>query len=150
MRWELLVNGVSLGRKPAGAAVKNTVSFDVTYAPGEVVAVGYTAGRETGRTRLATAGPAHALRLTADRPAMAAAYGDLIYVTVEVVDAAGAPVQYAADTITCQVAGAGELTAIGNGGSVLGGAVRGRQPPGLRGAAHGRGAQHRRHAARSA
>lgn len=110
---ELLVNGVSLGRKPAGAAVKNTVSFDVTYAPGEVVAVGYTAGRETGRTRLATAGPAHALRLTADRPAMAAAYGDLIYVTVEVVDAAGAPVQYAADTITCQVAGAGELTAIG-------------------------------------
>jgi beta-galactosidase len=110
---ELLLNGVSLGRQPAGAAARNKAAFELTYAPGELVAVAYVAGRETGRTRLATAGQPAALRLTADRPAMRAAYGDLIYVTVEVVDAAGAVVRHAADEITCAVAGAAELAAIG-------------------------------------
>ena len=41
---ELLVNGVSAGRKPAGAAVQNKTSFDVAYQPGTIEAVGYTGG----------------------------------------------------------------------------------------------------------
>jgi beta-galactosidase len=37
---ELLVNEVSFGRKPAGAAVENKVSFDVPYQPGAIETVG--------------------------------------------------------------------------------------------------------------
>jgi beta-galactosidase len=47
---ELVINGVSVGRKPAGAAVKNKATFKVTYQPGTVEAVGYKGGKETGRS----------------------------------------------------------------------------------------------------
>ena len=64
---ELFVNGVPLGRKPAGAAVQNKATFEVTYRPGTIEAVGYAGGEETGRTRLVTASSPAALRLTPDR-----------------------------------------------------------------------------------
>ena len=47
---ELLVNGASVGRKPAGAASKNKAVFEVIYQPGTITAVGFTGGRETART----------------------------------------------------------------------------------------------------
>jgi beta-galactosidase len=110
---ELLLNGVSLGRKPAGAAAQNKVSFEVSYAPGALEAVAYSGGTETGRTTLATAGAPAALRLTPDRATIGAAAGDLSYVTVEVVDAQGAVVRHAAHQVTLEISGAGELIAIG-------------------------------------
>jgi beta-galactosidase len=110
---ELLINGVSLGLKPAGAASQNKAVFDVTYEPGVIVAIGYTGGRETGRTTLATAGEPAALRLTPDRAALDCAYGDLAYVTVEVVDQAGEVVKCAEPELSFEVSGAGELVAVG-------------------------------------
>jgi beta-galactosidase len=44
---ELFVNGVSVGRKPAGAAGQNKATFEVTYRPGTIEAVGYAGGEET-------------------------------------------------------------------------------------------------------
>jgi hypothetical protein len=61
---ELLINGTSVGRKPAGAAQQNKATFEVTYQPGTLVAVGFMGGVEQGRTELTTAGPPVALRLT--------------------------------------------------------------------------------------
>ena len=72
---ELLVNGVSAGRKPAGAAAQNKASFDVVYQPGTIEAVGYTGGKETGRFRLVTASDPAGLRVTADRPVIQAGGG---------------------------------------------------------------------------
>ena len=43
---ELLVNGVSVGRKPAGAAQKNKTTFEVTYEPGTIEAVSYRGGKK--------------------------------------------------------------------------------------------------------
>ena len=43
---ELFLNGVSLGRKPAGKAVGFTTSYEMTYEPGELVAVSYGNGVE--------------------------------------------------------------------------------------------------------
>ena len=52
---ELVLNGRSLGRKPTGVANDYRTVFEATYEPGELMAVGYTAGAETGRQLLATA-----------------------------------------------------------------------------------------------
>ncbi len=110
---ELLVNGVSVGRKKAGAASQNKVLFEVPYQPGTIEAVGYTDGQETARTRLKTASEPVALRLTPDRATIAREFGDLAYVTVEVVDENGAVVKYADCEITLTITGAGDLIAIG-------------------------------------
>jgi beta-galactosidase len=110
---EVWVNGASAGRKPAGAAAQNKVSFEVTYQPGTIEAVSYTAGQESGRTHLQTTGQASHLHLTADRPALQAAFGDLAYVTVELQDEQGRRVPCAEDPVTLEVSGAGDLLAIG-------------------------------------
>ncbi|OQA46863.1 MAG: Beta-glucuronidase [Chloroflexi bacterium ADurb.Bin325] len=112
---ELFVNGVSAGRKPAGAASENRVSFDVIYEPGVIEAVGYTGGRETGRFRLATTGRPAALRVEADRAEIATGCGDLAYVTVALVDQDGRAVNRHDLAVTVEVTGAGELLAIGTG-----------------------------------
>jgi len=74
---ELFINGISVGRKPAGSAVKNKTCFDTTYQPGTVEAVGYRNGEKTQRTQLKSSGAPLALRASADRPEISSAYGDL-------------------------------------------------------------------------
>jgi beta-galactosidase len=109
------VNGISAGRNAAGAASQNKVSFDVTYQPGFIEAVGYTGGRETGRTRLVTASEPAVLSVTADRAVIRAGGGDIGYVTIEVQDRDGVMVKHGEPFIGMEVTGAGELIAIGSG-----------------------------------
>lgn len=111
---ELFVNGLSQGRNPAGAACQNKVVFEVTYTPGAIEAVGYRGSKETGRTALQTASQPVALRLTADRPVIRAAYGDLAYITVEVVDKNRILVKPSEAEISFEVSGAGDLLALGS------------------------------------
>jgi beta-galactosidase len=112
---ELLINGISAGRKPAGAACQNKVSFEVTYQPGTIVAVGYVEGKETGRTRLVSAASPSVLCLTADRAEIQAGGGDLAFVTIEVQDHQRVPVRYGEPLISLEISGAGELIGIGSG-----------------------------------
>ena len=70
---ELLLNGRSLGRKPCTEAQEYLAVFRFAYEPGTLEAVSYKNGVETGRDTLATASKTAALRLTADRPAIAGA-----------------------------------------------------------------------------
>lgn len=53
---ELFVNGVSLGRKPAGENAGFITEFEASYQPGEIVAVAYDDGEELGRMQLHTVG----------------------------------------------------------------------------------------------
>ncbi|MBN1583968.1 MAG: DUF4982 domain-containing protein [Anaerolineae bacterium] len=110
---ELLINGVSAGRKPAGDAQRNKATFEVTYQPGTIEAIGYRDGKEVSRTHLETAGAPVALRLTADRSEILSDYGDLSYVTVEIVDEHGRVVKYAETEISFEVSGVGRLVAVG-------------------------------------
>jgi beta-galactosidase len=110
---ELLINGTSVGRKPAGAAQQNKATFEVTYQPGTLVAIGLTGGVEQGRTELTSAGLPVALRLTPDRTTIGAATGNLSYVTVEIVDEHGALVPHATDEVSFEITGPGELIAVG-------------------------------------
>jgi beta-galactosidase len=112
---ELIVNGLSVGRKPAGAAGQNKASFDVAYEPGTIEAVGYSGGQETGRTHLVTAGDPAALCITADRPVIQASAGDLAYVVIELQDQDGIRVKHCESSVSVEVSGAGELLAIGSG-----------------------------------
>jgi len=110
---ELIINGVSVGRKPAGAASQNKATFEVNYQPGTIEAVGYTGGMETGRAILTTASSPAALRLTADRAELRATYGDISYVTIEVLDKDGVVVKHGEPVVSLEVSGAGELIAVG-------------------------------------
>ena len=65
------------------------VAFDTTYAPGELVAVAYRDGAETGRTSLRSATGAVLLDVSVDRDTIDAGDRDLTFVEVALVDAAG-------------------------------------------------------------
>lgn len=114
---ELLLNGVSLGRKQVGVESKFRAVFKPPYAPGRLTAIGYDDGREVARWELRTAGPPAKVRVTVDHRRLTANGEDLAYVTVELVDAAGTPVydQHADRVVTVRTLGAATLAGIGNG-----------------------------------
>jgi beta-galactosidase len=112
---ELIINGESMGRKPAGAAVKHKATFAVTYQPGAIEAIGYTGGKESGRVKLATASDPVRLHLTADQNVIAADIGSIAYIEIAVLDQDGVLVKHGAPEIAVEVSGAGDLIAIGAG-----------------------------------
>jgi beta-galactosidase len=115
---ELVINGISQGRKPAGAAVENKATFKVTYQPGTIEAIGYQGGKETGRFKLVTASAPARLVLTPDRSVIPADTGSIAYVDIAVQDQAGVLAKHVEPEITVEVSGPGELIAIGTGNPV--------------------------------
>lgn len=111
---ELLLNGVSLGRQPAGQAQAYTAHFETTYQPGELVAIGYTHGQEDGRMTLQTAGDDVQLHVEADRMALAADGADLCYLMVSLRDKEGRLNPWAQKRVTVSVQGAGTLQGFGS------------------------------------
>jgi hypothetical protein len=109
---ELLLNGRSLGRKRAGIRAGFVTRFRTPYAPGELIAVGYRGGRETGRSTLRSAGPAQ-LRVRAETDALTGA-DDLAYVWVELVDVEGIVETGTDDRVTISVEGPAELAGFGS------------------------------------
>ena len=64
---ELLLDGASLGIAPVGEKNRFRAEFEVTYTPGELVAVARTGGEETGRFALRSATGPVGLAVVADR-----------------------------------------------------------------------------------
>jgi beta-galactosidase len=115
---ELVINGVSVGRKTAGAAVKNKATFEVTYQPGTIEAIGYKGGKETGRFKLVTASTPAALHLTPDRSVIQASTGSIAYIDIAIQDQAGGLVKHGEPEVTVEISGEGELLAVGTGNPV--------------------------------
>jgi len=119
---ELLVNGVSVGRKKAGEALIHdmplTFLFRAEYQPGTVEAVSYTAGKEVSRTVLATTGKPVAIRLAAETEAMKADGESLCYVNAELIDENGQVVPDADILLKAEVTGAAELLGFGSGNPI--------------------------------
>lgn len=117
---ELFLNGKSLGRRPVGVDSEYQAVYQVPYAPGRLLAVGYRDGREAGRWELRTAGAPAVAVVTADRSQLTANGEDLVYVAVELHDADGTPIYARNDDrqIRVRVSGAGTLAGIGNGNPV--------------------------------
>lgn len=82
---ELLVNGKSLGRQPAGEAAGYRVFFDANYEAGKIQAVAYENGQEIGMMELLTAGDGAQLSVTAT-PGVE---GELCYIDMAHTDAQG-------------------------------------------------------------
>jgi len=111
---ELILNGRLIGRKNTGKENKYMASFELSYEPGELLAIGYDNGLETSRTELKTAGDPATIRLTPDRSELCSKFGDLSYITVELFDAQGNPAHNATNSIYFTVFGEGSLLAVGN------------------------------------
>lgn len=111
---ELFLNGRSLGRRPAGEACGFTASYEMTYEPGELLAVSYTGGEETGRFVLKTAGSDVELQVTCEGETLKADGEDLAFVTVNLADQDGIGNLNAEKQITVTVEGAGTLQGFGN------------------------------------
>jgi len=111
---ELLLNGRSLGRRPAGRRHGFTARFTVPWEPGELTAVAYTGGREIGRRTLAAAAGPLSLRVTSDRSDLTANGQDLAHVLIEVVDAAGTVDMVSNEPITATLTGPGTLVGLGS------------------------------------
>lgn len=111
---ELVLNGVTLGRKHAGRAVAFRTPFEVPYAHGELVAVAYSGGQEQARSTLRSAtGPA-ILHASPDRRELIADHRDLAFVTLELRDPAGTLVTSHDRGLHAEVTGAGVLQGFGS------------------------------------
>jgi beta-galactosidase len=108
----LELDGKEISTQPVNH--KMVAQFKVPYQPGELRAVGLTAGKPVASASLHTAGAPAAIRLTADRSTIRADRNDLSYVTVEVVDRRGTVAPTAAMALRFTVTGAGELAATGS------------------------------------
>ena len=108
---ELLLNGISLGRK---ATEGLEAAFELQYVPGELIAVGYTDGKEDGRFALYTAGKAVKLGLSPDKEILAADGRSAAFVTVDLLDETGLPSRGEQRKITVTVEGAGRLAGFGS------------------------------------
>ena len=110
---ELIVNGRSQGQKPMER--NGHVAWTVPYQPGRIEAVAYRGGHVVARDVRETAGPAAALKLSADRMRIAADGRDLTMLTVTVVDRAGRVVPDANAPVTIAAAMGLRLLGTGNG-----------------------------------
>ncbi|MET9830367.1 glycoside hydrolase family 2 TIM barrel-domain containing protein [Streptomyces sp. NPDC006385] len=111
---ELLVNGRSAGRLPVGEEHRYRAEFDTVYEPGELLAIAYRGGVETGRHLLRSATGPVQLRAQADRPVITPAHGDLAYVALTLTDADGTPHTSADREVTVEVTGDGVLQGFGS------------------------------------
>jgi len=111
---ELLVNGRSLGRKPAGDSHRFRAEFEAVYQPGELLAIAYSNGTETGRHALRSASGPLLLRAEADRQVIAADGADLAYVTLTLTDPAGTLCTGSDRTVRAEVTGQGVLLGFGS------------------------------------
>ena len=123
---ELFLNGQSLGRRTKGERIAlppamtndhfkafcryRLMWLDVPYEPGELKAVAYRKGSRIGEAAVRTAGKPVALKLTKDYDD-----GEMCFIQIDAVDAAGVRHPLAANRLSLSVTGSGRILAVGNG-----------------------------------
>ncbi len=112
---ELFLNGKSLGRKTKGRFEYRLHWDDVVYNPGTLKVVAYKNGHEWATDIVKTAGAPTQLSLQADRTRLQADGRDLAYITVTVGDKDGITAPRAANRVTFELDGPGEIVATDNG-----------------------------------
>ncbi|PPF87299.1 glycoside hydrolase family 2 [Pseudoclavibacter sp. RFBJ3] len=86
---ELLLDGAPIDRSPVGEEHAFRVSFETVYQPGELTAVAYTDGSETGRSTLRSASSALQITALAERTELRADGTDLGYIDLALTDSDG-------------------------------------------------------------
>lgn len=111
---ELLLNGRSLGRKPAGENNEYMAVFELPYEPGELKAVAVRGGVPSEEFILRTAGEVAELKAEADKTILAAGGNDLSYISMTLADANGVENLNAEKNVTIRVEGAAVLEGFGS------------------------------------
>ena len=115
----LLLNGKPLGPPaPSSAASQYTATFNgITFAPGNLTAVGTRNGSACARKTLLTAGRVASLKLEADRSSLYHHRNDLAFVTVTAFDSEGVAVPDADNRVefTLSPSNLMEISAVGSG-----------------------------------
>jgi len=111
---ELIVNGDSLGRRPVGPGRRFRTEFDTVHASGEIVAIAYRHGVETGRHTLRSATGPLRLRAEVDRAVLTATGGDLAHIALTLIDAHGTCHTAADRPVRVEVSGTGILQGFGS------------------------------------
>lgn len=115
---ELIVNGVSQGRKTLVGGSDVQASWQVPYTPGTVQAIGYDdTGAVVARQEETSFGDSAALRIRADRKTLPGDGRELVFCTITAEDAQGHPVRNARDQVTVTVTGPLKLVGLDNGDS---------------------------------
>ncbi|MEH7098397.1 glycoside hydrolase family 2 TIM barrel-domain containing protein [Neobacillus vireti] len=112
---ELILNGKSLGRKPAGKENRLTAQFELTYEPGTLEAISFTKGEKVSSDLLVTAGKPAGIRILPDKMELVADGQSLVHAVIEVIDENGRLVPTAELKTTAHVEGAATLEAFGTG-----------------------------------
>jgi beta-galactosidase len=115
---KLELNGKVIGKKAVSEETKLTATFETNYEPGELVAIGFTNGKEVTRQTLKTAGNPDKLKITAEKSSVAACSRELAYFNVEVLDENGILVPNAEIPVEFNIQGKCKLQAVGNGNPV--------------------------------
>ena len=109
---ELLINGKSVGKLPAGEENRYRAVFDTIYEPGEIKAISSYADGTTEEFLLKTAGDVLTLAVEADKNEISA--DDLAYVTIELKDASGILHTTADRKVSISADGAGYIQGFGS------------------------------------
>ncbi|SEF38270.1 beta-galactosidase [Amycolatopsis pretoriensis] len=96
---------------PNGGTGKLHLTWTVPFEPGTLTAIARSGGREVARDRLVTAGPPHAVTLTAE-PRWE---GAMAFVTASIVDSHGVVVPGAEPVLRFAVRGPGRVAGVDNG-----------------------------------
>lgn len=112
---ELFLNEKSLGKKQTNKSTKFLANWNVPYQAGSLKAIGYINNKQVNMSRLQTAAPVHNINMVADRSQINADGQDLSYVQITLTDKDGIVNPKAENLVTFEIAGAGEIIAVGNG-----------------------------------
>lgn len=112
---ELILNGKSLGRKPAGKENRLIAQFDFTYEPGTLEAISYSEGIKVSSNILTSVGKPAGIRIVPDKKELVADGKSLVHAVIEVIDKEGNLVPTAELKTTAHVEGAATLAAFGTG-----------------------------------
>ncbi|TWX34125.1 glycoside hydrolase family 2 protein [Frigoribacterium sp. ACAM 257] len=111
---ELLLNGQTVGRAPAGRDNRWMATFEVPYERGELTAVAIRGGARAETDSLRTAQPDSGLSLVTDRDVIRADDTDLAYVDITIADSDNIVHVLRDDVVTVRVEGSGTLQGLGS------------------------------------
>lgn len=110
---ELLLNGKSLGKQPAGEANRFIGAFETIYMPGELTAVAYKEGREVGSYSLQSVKDNVKLVAQPEKTDMSFGKNEVIYLPIQVQDEEGVIDVLRNIRVSLSIDGPGELIGFG-------------------------------------
>lgn len=111
---ELLLNGVSLGRKKAGKENGFIATYEHVYEPGRLLAIGYNNGVENERYELATSDKNVHLNVQVTKKELHHDSDDLSYIVLNLADDNGTENLWETKTVTVSAEGGMEILAVGS------------------------------------